>query len=171
MDKLLNKVKDTLHVDNVPATIKAMRVLSAQDRVEDALFLWKVLQQNPKQCTLFAWTAYLTVLSSHGQSELARDSIKEMVLSGVQPDSYVYGTVVNGLVREHKLEEAYALSRSMLQAGLRPNNVVISSLLCGCIASRQLRRADETFDLLRNYVEEPDAITLSLMIKVSDVCR
>lgn len=169
VDKLLNKVKDTLHVDNVPATVKAIRVLSAQDRVEDALFLWKVLQQNPKQCTLFAWTAYLTMLSSHGQAELARDSIKDMILSGVKPDSYIYGAVVNGLVREHKLEEAYALSRTMLQSGLRPNNVVISSLLCGCIATRQLRRADDTFDLLRNYVEEPDAITLSLMIKVSEL--
>ena len=29
VDKLLNKVRDTLHVENVPATVKAMRVLSA----------------------------------------------------------------------------------------------------------------------------------------------
>ena len=169
VDKLLNKVRDTLHVENVPATVKAMRVLSAQDRVDDALFLWGVLQQNPKQCTLFAWTAYLTVLSTHGRAMEARDAIKEMVLSGVQPDSYVYGTVVNGLVRERRLEDAYAVSRSMLQSGLRPNNVVVSSLLYGCIATRQLHRADETFDLLRNYIEEPDTITLSLMIKVSEL--
>lgn len=169
VDKLLNKVRDTLHVENVPATVKAMRVLSAQDRVDDALFLWGVLQQNPKHCTLFAWTAYLTVLSTHGRAMEARDAIKEMVLSGVQPDSYVYGTVVNGLVRERRLEDAYAVSRSMLQSGLRPNNVVVSSLLYGCIATRQLHRADETFDLLRNYIEEPDTITLSLMIKVSEL--
>lgn len=169
VDKLLNKVRDTLHVENVPATVKAMRVLSAQDRVDDALFLWGVLQQNPKHCTLFAWTAYLTVLSTHGSQRWSARCHQGDGSIGRAADSYVYGTVVNGLVRERRLEDAYAVSRSMLQSGLRPNNVVVSSLLYGCIATRQLHRADETFDLLRNYIEEPDTITLSLMIKVSEL--
>lgn len=169
VDKLVNKVKDTLHVDNVPATIKAMRVLSVQDRVDDALFLWKVLQQNPKQCTLFAWTAYFSVLCNHGKAEMARETIKDMVLSGVKPDEYIYGTIVNGLVKEGKLDEAYGVSREMMKAGMRPNNVVFSSLIYGCIKKHQLARANETFDLMRNYIEEPDAITLALMIKVSEM--
>ena len=169
VDKLFNKVKDTLHVDNLPATIKAMRVLSAQDRVDDALFLWKVIQQDPKQCTLFAWTAYFSVLCNHGKAEMARETIKDMVLSGVKPDEYIYGIVVHGLVKEGKLDDAYGVSREMMKTGMRPNNVIFSSLICGCIKKHQLARANETFDLMRNYIEEPDAITLALMIKVSEM--
>lgn len=169
VDKLFNKVKDTLHVDNLPATIKAMRVLSAQDRVDDALFLWKIIQQDPRQCTLFAWTAYLSVLCNHGKTELARETIKDMVLSGVKPDEYIYGIIVHGLVKEGKLDDAYAVSREMMKTGMRPNNVIFSSLIGGCIQRHQLARADETFDLMRNYIEEPDAITLALMIKVSEM--
>ena len=79
VDKLFNRVKGTLHVDDVPATIKAIRVLSAQNRVEDALTLWNILKQNPHHCTLFAWTAYLNTLCTHNQSYLARKELKEMV--------------------------------------------------------------------------------------------
>ena len=169
VDKLLNKVKGTLHIDNAPKTIKAIRVLSAQNRPDDALFLWNVLKKDSKKCTLFAWTAYISVLANHGRSALAKSAVKEMVLSGIKPDAHIYGTIVHGLVKEKKLNEAFATSREMMKAGLRPNNVVFSSLIYGCIQSRELARANETFDLMRNYIEEPDAITLALMIKVSEL--
>ena len=90
-------------------------------------------------------------------------------MSGIKPDNHIYGTIVNGLVKENKLDEAFSVSREMMQSGLRPNNVVFSSLIYGCIHTRQLMRANETFDLMRNYIEEPDAITLALMMKVSEL--
>lgn len=68
VDKTFNKIKDTLHIDNLPKAIKAIRVLSAQDRTDDALFIWDIIKQDPSQCTLFAWTAYLNTLCSHGQT-------------------------------------------------------------------------------------------------------
>ena len=169
VDKLFNRVKGTLHVDDVPATIKAIRVLSAQNRVEDALTLWNILKQNPHHCTLFAWTAYLNTLCTHNQSSLARKELKEMVLSGVSPDLHIYGVLVNGLVMEGKLNEAYSVTREMSESGLRPNNVIFSSLIYGCIKKRQLARANETFDLMRNYIEEPDSISIALMIKVAEL--
>ena len=160
VDKLFNRVKGTLHVDDVPATIKAIRVLSAQNRVEDALTLWNILKQNPHHCTLFAWTAYLNTLCTHNKSELARQELKEMVLSGVSPDQHIYGVLVNGLILEGKLNEAFSVTREMSESGLRPNNIVFSSLIYGCIKKRQLARANETFDLMRNYIEEPDSISI-----------
>ena len=169
VDKLFNRVKGTLHVDDVPATIKAIRVLSAQNRVEDALTLWNILKQNPHHCTLFAWTAYLNTLCTHNKSTLARQELKEMVLSGVSPDQHIYGVLVNGLVLEGKLNEAFSVTREMSESGLRPNNIIFSSLIYGCIKKRQLARANETFDLMRNYIEEPDSISIALMIKVSEL--
>ena len=169
VDKLFNRVKGTLHVDDVPATIKAIRVLSAQNRVEDALTLWNILKQNPHHCTLFAWTAYLNTLCTHNKSELARQELKEMVLSGVSPDQHIYGVLVNGLVLEGKLNEAFSVTREMSESDLRPNNIIFSSLIYGCIKKRQLARANETFDLMRNYIEEPDSISIALMIKVSEL--
>ena len=168
VDKLLSRVKGTLHVDDVPATIKAIRVLSAQDRVDDALALWNILKQQPQHCTLFAWTAYLNTLCTHGKSDLALKEIKDMVLSGVTPDHHVYGILVKGLVSEGRLNDAYALTREMTESGLRPNNVIFASLIYGCIKKHQLTRANETFDLMRNYVEEPDSISIALMIKVAE---
>ena len=169
VDKLLSRVKGTLHVDDVPATIKAIRVLSAQNRVDDALTLWNILKQNPHHCTLFAWTAYLNTLCTHNQATLARKELKEMVLSGVSPDQHIYGVLVNGLVLEGKLNEAFSLTREMSESGLRPNNIIFSSLIYGCIKKRQLARANETFDLMRNYIEEPDSISIALMIKVAEL--
>lgn len=169
VDPLLRKVKDTLQVDNLPATIKAMRVLSAQDRMDDVQAIWRIIRKNPQQCTRFAWTAYLTALATHGQTKLARREMKEMVMSGIQPDSHIYGTLINGLVREGSLNEAYGLSKQMTESGIRPNNVVIASLIYGCIQKHQLSRAEETFDLMRNYIEESDSITTSLMIKVAEL--
>lgn len=169
VDPLLRKVKDTLQVDNLPATIKAMRVLSAQDRMDDVQAIWRIIRKSPQQCTRFAWTAYLTALATHGQTKLARKEMKEMVMSGIKPDSHIYGTLINGLVREGSLNEAYGLSKQMTESGIRPNNVVIASLIYGCIQKHQLSRAEETFDLMRNYIEESDSITTSLMIKVAEL--
>ena len=169
VDPLLRKVKDTLRVDNLPATIKAMRVLSAQNRMDDVQAIWRIIRKDPKQCTRFAWTAYLTALTTHGQTKLARKEIKSMVMSGIKPDSHIYGIVINGLVREGSLNEAYGMSRQMTECGIRPNNVVIASLIYGCIQKHQLSRAEETFDLMRNYIEESDSITTSLMIKVAEL--
>lgn len=169
VNPLLHKVKDTLQVDDLPAAVKAMRVLSAQDRLDDVLSIWEVIRKNPEQCTRFAWTAYLTALATHGQTLKAREEMKQMVMSGLKPDLHVYGTIMNGLVKEGSLDTAYGLSRQMTEAGIRPNNVVVASLIYGCIAKRQLSRADETFDLMRNYIEEADSITTSLMIKVAEL--
>lgn len=169
VDKTFNKIKDTLHIDNLPRAIKAIRVLSAQDRVDDALLIWNVIKQDPKQCTKFAWTAYLTTLCTHGKSLQAQQDLKEMILQGHSLDYHVYGVLVNGLVRDGYLDEAYTLTREMTERGKRPNNVIISSLLVGCIKKRQLDRACETFDLMRNYIEEADSISTALMIKVAEM--
>lgn len=169
VDPLLRKVKDTLQVDDLPAAVKAMRVLSAQDRLDDVLSIWEVIRKNPAQCTRFAWTAYLTALATHGQTLKAREEMKQMVMSGLKPDLHVYGTIINGLVKEGSLDAAYGLSRQMTEAGIHPNNVVVASLIYGCIEKRQLSRADETFNLMRNYIEEADSITTSLMIKVAEL--
>lgn len=169
VDKTFNKIKDTLHIEDLPKAIKAIRVLNAQDRVEDAIFIWNVIKQDPKQCTLFAWTAYLNTLCCHGKSLQAQQEVKEMILQGLLPDCHIFGILVHGLVSEGYLDKAYTVVREMTEQGIKPNNVVISSLLYGCIQKHQVQRACETFDLMRNYIEEADSISLALMIKVSEL--
>lgn len=171
VDKTFNKIKDTLHVDNLPKAIKAIRVLSAQNRLDDALLLWNIIKQDPKQCTLFAWAAYLNTLCTHGRTRLAQKEVKEMILQGITPNQHIYGMIVHGLVREGHLDEAYTVTREMTENGVRPNNVIFSCLINGCIKSHQLLRASETFDLMRNYVEEADSISTALMIKVSEMAK
>lgn len=96
--------------------------------------------------------------------EKAIHIFREMSNHGCEPDSYTYGTLINGLCRFGNIVEAKELLQEMEKKGCSPSVITYSSLIHGLC---QLNNVDEAMGLLEDMVGkgiEPNVFTYSSLM-------
>lgn len=95
----------------------------------------------------------------------ARDvgKIIEIFESIDEPDIVSFSTLITGLVADDKLDHAYLMLDKMRAKKLVPNQIIYTTLIKGCLSTKQVPRAWRTFEHLRS-ISVPDRTLFTLMI-------
>ncbi|XP_057416100.1 pentatricopeptide repeat-containing protein At5g46100-like [Lotus japonicus] len=88
----------------------------------------------------------------------------EMPNRGCQPDSYTYGTLINGLCRMGSVSEAKELFKEMEEKGFSPSVVTYTSLIHGMCQSDNLGEAIRLLEEMKKNGIEPNVFTYSTLM-------
>merc|ERR1719420_796371 len=109
------------------------------DRVPQLLADMKAANISPDQIT------YGTLVKGHclsGSVDQALEILAEMRAEGkYQPDEILYNCLLDGCAKEHRLEDAMALYEEMKQAGVKPSNFTLCTLVKLLGRARRLPQA------------------------------
>ncbi|CAA0817861.1 Pentatricopeptide repeat-containing protein [Striga hermonthica] len=101
---------------------------------------------------------------SNGTMESAFKIFREMPARGHTPDSYTYGTLINGLCRAGRTLEAKELLMEMEEKGCSPSVVTYSCLIHGLCKLNKLEDALKLFKEMKRKGIEPNVYTYSSII-------
>lgn len=101
---------------------------------------------------------------SNGTMDSAFKIFQEMPKRGHKPDSYTYGTLINGLCRFGRTLEAKELLIDMEANGCAPSVFTYSSLIHGFCQSNKLTDAMELFKDMKGKGVDPNVYTYSSLI-------
>jgi len=120
------------------------------------------LRLNVVHCTTF-----LKTLLSAGKLDEAAAVLKEMSVSaGVRPDLISYSTVVKAYADTGDVKSALRILQDMLEAGVRPDEIIFNSVLTGCsIFPIKSAAVMQTFEKLVELGMRPSTTTLSILLK------
>ncbi|KAL1537839.1 pentatricopeptide repeat-containing protein [Salvia divinorum] len=101
---------------------------------------------------------------SSGTMDSAFQIFKEMPKRGHTPDSYTYGTLINGLCRGSRILEAKELLIDMEANACAPSVFTYSCLIHGLCQSNKLSDAMELFKEMKRKGVDPNVYTYSSLI-------
>jgi len=73
-----------------------------------------------------------------------------------------------GCLKNTLLEKAIEYLHSMINLGIKPDEVVLNSLLDGCEKMNKFSQARDIFLFVRNFGVEPSMMSFSIMMKVTN---
>ncbi|KAL4576851.1 hypothetical protein LXL04_012951 [Taraxacum kok-saghyz] len=80
-------------------------------------------------------------------------------------DGYIYGSVIHGLLRKNRLQEALEKIESMKQVNIFPTVHVYTSLIVYFFREKQISKALEVFEKMKREGCEPTIVTYSSLIR------
>lgn len=99
-----------------------------------------------------------------GTMDAAMKIFREMPKQECVPDSYTYGTLINGMCRFGKIDEAQDLFREMEMKGCSPSVVTYTSLMHGLCQSKKTDEAMQLFGEMKSKGIEPNKFTYSCLM-------
>ncbi|OEL37119.1 Pentatricopeptide repeat-containing protein [Dichanthelium oligosanthes] len=106
---------------------------------------------------LYAWRT--------AEFHLAYDEIHGMRRHGVVPDVATYSTLVTGLCRVGKLDEAWGVLDWMLQEGCRPMVHTCTPIVQGYCCEGRIEEARKLIDFMEDAGCPPNAVTYNVLIR------
>lgn len=98
-----------------------------------------------------AYAALIAVVRDTTDDALiAEELYKESQRLGVEPNVYLYNTVISKLCRARKLERAMQLFDEMRQRGLHPSSVTYGALINGCTRTGDEASAEQLFAFMES---------------------
>lgn len=89
---------------------------------------------------------------------------------GTRPDVVTYSVLIRAFVEAHDLDVALGLADDMAEAGLQPDDIILTHLLEGCRHAGRLELGKKLFaDMLANGVK-PSEFTLITLVKLHGRC-
>ncbi|XP_021752412.1 LOW QUALITY PROTEIN: pentatricopeptide repeat-containing protein At5g19020, mitochondrial-like [Chenopodium quinoa] len=110
--------------DFVLVSTNLLHLYCVKSSLEDARRLFDEMPEK----NIVSWNVMLNGYSKAKFVDLARDLFDNIP----ERDLVSWGTIVDAYVQVDRLVEALTLYRSMLSAGLRPNDVMVVDLVSGC---------------------------------------
>lgn len=103
------------------------------------------MSANRVELNIITYSAIIKGYCQENRIDNALELMKEMKANtALQPDEYIYNTMINGCARQGMYDKGVAMLEDMCQAGIKPSNFTLSVLVK--LASRS-RRLDKAFDL------------------------
>ncbi|TQD81432.1 hypothetical protein C1H46_033017 [Malus baccata] len=99
-----------------------------------------------------------------GQLSDAIDVYQDLVNSGVKPNEFVYGSLINGFVENGRVEEALKYFHHMEESGISANQIVLSSLLKAYGKVDSLDGAKVLYERLKDLEGARDIVASNSMI-------
>uniref|UniRef100_A0A1D1Y668 Pentatricopeptide repeat-containing protein At5g46100 n=1 Tax=Anthurium amnicola TaxID=1678845 RepID=A0A1D1Y668_9ARAE len=113
-------------------------------------------------------SAYNVLIKAFGKSAATIGSalkvFEQMPERGCCPDAYTYSTLISGLCKLGKVEDAVVLFKEMGEKGCSPTVVTYSALIHGLCLSGRLDEAVEMFAAMRRESVEPNVVTYSSLM-------
>lgn len=117
--------------------------------------------------TANAYAALVSVVrDTTDDAMIAEELYQESQRLGVEPNVFLYNTVISKLCRARKLERAMQLFDEMRQRGLNPSSVTYGALINGCTRIGDEAKAEELYNLMESDRKfKPQAPPFNTMIQ------
>lgn len=117
--------------------------------------------------TANAYAALVAVVrDTTDDAMIAEELYQESQRLGVEPNVFLYNTVISKLCRARKLERAMQLFDEMRQRGLNPSSVTYGALMNGCTRIGEETKAEELYALMESDRHfKPQAPPFNTMIQ------
>ncbi|KAF7082043.1 hypothetical protein CFC21_085924 [Triticum aestivum] len=115
---------------------------------------------------IFSYNILFKGLCNEKRSQEALELIQIMVEDGgcCRPDVVTYSTVIDGLLKEGEVDQAYRLFSEMLRQGVSPNIVTCNSIISGMCKLHAMDKAEEVLQQMLDRRILPDVTTYTSLI-------
>ncbi|KAE9594965.1 hypothetical protein Lal_00041213 [Lupinus albus] len=163
--RVFHKMEDFQLKPTQKSYLAILDILVDENHVKRALAFYKDMRGMGIPPSVVSLNILIKALLKNNETvETALRIFREMPNRGYEPDSYTYGTLVNGLCRLGKISQAKELFKEMEQKGHSPSVVTYTSLIHAMCQSNNL---DEAISLLEEMTKngvEPNVFTYSSLM-------
>lgn len=140
-------------------------ILVDENRLKTALRFYKYTRKMSIPPTVTSLNILIKALCKNsGTIDSALNIFLEMPKRGFTPDSYTYGTLINGFCQLGKISEAKELFAEMNASGCSPSVVTYSCLIRGLCQSKKMDEAMSLLVEMKSRGIEPNVFTYSALM-------
>ncbi|KAB5534042.1 hypothetical protein DKX38_017128 [Salix brachista] len=145
--------------------ISVFAILVEENQLKVAMSFYKYMKEMGVRPSVVSLNVLIKALSKNsGTIGAAFEIFREMPKRGCDPDSYTYGTLINGLCKLGKTFEAKELFKEMETKGCSPSVVTYSCLIHGLCQAGNVDEAMGLFDEMKRKAIEPNVFTYSSLM-------
>ncbi|XP_022139830.1 pentatricopeptide repeat-containing protein At5g46100 isoform X1 [Momordica charantia] len=163
--RIFHKMEDFQCKPTEKSYITVFAILVEENQLKLALRFYRYMRKMGFPPTVASLNVLIKAFCKNsGTMDKAMHILREMSNHGCEPDSYTYGTLINGLCKLGKIVEAKELLQEMETKGCSPSVVTYTSLIHGLC---QLNNVDEAVGLLEDMMGkgiEPNVFTYSSLM-------
>lgn len=163
--RVFGKMKEYGCEPTAKSYVTVFSILVDENQLKMAFKFYRHMRENGMQASVPALNVLIKALCKSSETlDSALRVFREMPNRGYTPDSYTYGTLINGLCRAERLIEAKELLVEMEANGCLPNVVMYSFLIHGFCKSSKLEDALQLFKQMKIKGIDPNVYTYSSLI-------
>lgn len=145
--------------------ISVFAILVEENQLKVAMSFYKYMREMGVRQSVVSLNVLIKALCKNsGTIDAAFEIFREMPKRGCDPDSYTYGTLINGLCKLGKTFEAKQLFKEMDTKGCSPSVVTYSCLMHGLCQAGNVDEAMALFDKMKKKAIEPNVFTYSSLM-------
>merc|ERR1719272_618790 len=106
-----------------------------------------------------------------GKVKEALAMYEAMLGQDIEPDLFLYSTLIKVLCDNKQLEAAFLMFDQMGQKNITPDEIVFNHLLSGCIQCANLSLGEQLLqDMMKLHIQ-PSVATMSILLKLYSKCQ
>ncbi|KAF8391303.1 hypothetical protein HHK36_023607 [Tetracentron sinense] len=163
--RIFHKMKEFQCEPTQKSYVSILAILVGENQLKMAQSFYKYMREMGILHSITSLNVLIKGLCKNsGTMDAALRVFREMPDRGYIPDSYTYGTLINGLCKFGKISEAKELFKEMGTKGCSPTVVTYTSLIHGLCQSCNLSEAVELLEEMISKSIEPNVITYSTLM-------
>ncbi|EXC05160.1 hypothetical protein L484_003966 [Morus notabilis] len=163
--RVFQKMEDLQCKPTSKSYITILSILVEENQLKEAFRFYRYMKEMGIPLILTSLNILLKALCKMSETvDAALDMFREMPSRSFTPDSYTYGTLINGLCRFGKVGDAKELFKEMETRGCSPTVVTYTSLIHGLCQSNNLDEAVELFEEMTSKGISPNVFTYSSLM-------
>ncbi|BFG27831.1 hypothetical protein CerSpe_141050 [Prunus speciosa] len=163
--RVFHKMEDFQCKPTQKSYITILGILVEENQLKIAFRFYKYMRETGIPASVVSLNILIKALCKNSSSmDAAIRIFCEMPNHGCTPDSYTYGTLINGLCKLGKIGEAKELFNEMETKGCLPSVVTYTSLIHGFCQSNNLDEAVGLFEHMKTKGITPNVFTYSSLM-------
>ncbi|PPD77293.1 hypothetical protein GOBAR_DD25779 [Gossypium barbadense] len=163
--RVFGKMKDFQCEPSKRSYITMFDILVDENLLKLAFRFYRNMREVGVQTSVVTLNILIKALCKNsGTLDSAIHIFREMPNRGCPPDSYTYGTLINGLCKFGKLMDAKVLFEEMKMRDCSPSVITYSSLIHGLCQSNNINEALDLLEEMKNNGMEPNVFTYSSLM-------
>ncbi|XP_027338626.1 pentatricopeptide repeat-containing protein At5g46100 [Abrus precatorius] len=163
--RVFHKMEDFQLNPTQKAYFTILDILVEENHVKRAVGFYKEMREMGIPPSVVSLNILIKALCKNKETvDSALRMFREMPNRGCLPDSYTYGTLINGLCRLGRITEAEELFKEMEQKGFSASVVTYTSLIHGMCQSNNLDEAIRLLEEMKKNGIEPNVFTYSSLM-------
>ncbi|KAL8468111.1 hypothetical protein ACS0TY_031373 [Phlomoides rotata] len=163
--RVFGKMKEFECEPTAKSYVTVLSTLVDESHLKMAFRFYRYMKEKGLPASVASLNVLIKALCKNSETmDSALQIFWEMPKHGHTPDSYTYGTLINGLCRGGRTLEAKELFKEMEVKGCSPSVITYSCLIHGLCQSNKLHDAMELFKEMKSKGVEPNVYTYSSVI-------
>lgn len=163
--RVFHKMEDFQLKFTQKSYLTVIDILVEENHVKRAIAFYREMRKMGIPPSVVSLNILIKALCKNKETiDSALQIFHEMPNRGCQPDSYTYGTLINGLCRMGSVSEAKELFNEMEEKGFSPSVVTYTSLIHGMCQSDNLGEAIRLLEEMKKNGIEPNVFTYTTLM-------